>query len=152
LQYISAFCRDRGLDVWRKMVIRLTENPQRKDLNPYDEARGYFDLYKLLSKKDNIDVDRMIRDITKVEMKPETAENLTVVNLTNIRILSGKSMSYVKRMVSILKLPPEAIEALKNKKINNVQITLSPERSSMLNPVASFNYSCVLPATVELSA
>lgn len=103
------------------MVIQLTENLQRKDLNPYDEAKGYFNLYKLLCEKDNIDVDRMLKDITKVKLKPETAENLTVANLTTIQNLSGKSMSYVIRLVSILKLPPEAIEALKNKKINMSQ-------------------------------
>jgi hypothetical protein len=54
-------------------------------------------------------------------LKPDTIENTAVVILTTIRVLSGKSLSYVKRMVSVLKLPPEAIFALKNKQIYMAQ-------------------------------
>jgi len=102
-------------------IAQLTENLQRIDLNPYDEAKGYFDVYKLLCEKDNIDVDGMIKDITKIKLKPETAENLTVVILSIIQKLSGKSISYIERLVSILKLPSEAINALKNNQISMAQ-------------------------------
>ncbi|HOS06349.1 MAG TPA: ParB/RepB/Spo0J family partition protein [Syntrophorhabdaceae bacterium] len=118
---IPARILDGPIDANDIMVIQLTENLQRKNLNPYDEAKGYFDLYKLTTKKENLNVDGMIKDIIKVELKPETAEKTSVVNLTTIQRLSGKSISYVKRLVSVLKLPPEAIEALKNKLINMAQ-------------------------------
>jgi len=52
---------------------------------------------------------------------PNRVKNEVAVNLTAIIHISGKSMPYLRRLESILTLPNEVIEAVKNGTLNKAQ-------------------------------
>ncbi len=103
------------------MVMQMMENLQREDLNPLDEAKAYYNFYKLKSGGKNIEPQDMINNIISYYNRPDKVERKTADILSAIEKTSGKSMKYAERLVSVLKLPVEAQEALKNEALNMAQ-------------------------------
>jgi len=60
----------------------------------------------------------MSRDITIAELSPDKVGTDKLSVLEAIRKISGKSMKYVFRLESVLTLPENAIEAVRNGKLN----------------------------------
>jgi len=110
-----------GISRQEIMTIQLLENLQRKDLNPVDEARAFYDYYAIRTGKKDVDPQEIVSHIITFSSKPESVEKELSDILSEIVKIAGKSIKYIERLVSILKLPDEALETLKNKQINMSQ-------------------------------
>ena len=61
-------------------------------------------------------------DFTLFERSPERPEQSLVDNLSTLCRLSGKSIRYLRRLESVLTLPENAIEAVRNGKLNKTRV------------------------------
>jgi len=112
------------IDEYDVLELQLIENLQRKDLNPVEEARGYFDFYRAKTGKHEATIQDMINDIQNYERDPERLINRITGELPVIKeiiIISGKSASYIKRLESILRLPDDVLKAVGEKKLGKYQ-------------------------------
>ena len=103
------------------MIMQIMENLQREDLNPIDEAKAYLDFYKLRINNDDIKPQEMISNVISFYNRPEKVKKEVADILSAIENTSGKSSKYIERLVSILKLPIEAQNALKSEILNMSQ-------------------------------
>jgi ParB/RepB/Spo0J family partition protein len=94
--------------------IQLIENLQRKDLNAADEANGYVSYYALCLKKKEPDLDAIINDLFTYTTRPEKVKKESALIINAIEKISGKSIGYIRKLVQLLRLPEEALSALRN--------------------------------------
>ncbi len=95
--------------------LQLVENLQRENISPLDEAQAYYELFKL-----NLDVttvDDCISKLITLERNPDRAGNNIAVTVTAIQKISGKSISSIRNLLTLLRLPEEIKEALSQNKI-----------------------------------
>ena len=101
------------------MSLQLIENLHRENLNPIDEAQGYFDFYR---KRTGVpDISSMINDLMhygrdKARLKKEDADTVSAIEK-----ISGKTYKTIQRMVSLLRLPKEVREPITTGKIGATQ-------------------------------
>jgi len=107
--------------------IQLIENLQRKDLNPADEAKGYVNYYALCHKKKEPDLDSMINDLFTYTTRPEKVKKESALIISAIEKISGKSIGYIRKLVQLLRLPEEALNALKNGSLGITQAIVFSE-------------------------
>ena len=101
------------------MSLQLIENLHRENLNPIDEAQGYFDFYRKCTGVP--DISSMINDLMhygrdKARLKKEDADTVSAIEK-----ISGKTYKTIQRMVSLLRLPKEVREPITTGKIGATQ-------------------------------
>lgn len=98
------------------LAIQLIENLQRENINPIDEAKGYFVLLNMRAGVENL--DDCINQLITYERSPERVKNEFAVTVTAIQKISGKSTPSVRRLLLLLKLPERIKQALLDGRIN----------------------------------
>lgn len=119
--HIPARITNDNISELEKLTIQLEENLLREDLNPVEEALGYLEYYRLAMEDDTITPQRMINDIITYGTSSQKLQTSKLDVLDGLRKLSGKSITYLKRLESVLTLPENAIEAVRNGKLNKSQ-------------------------------
>ena len=94
------------------LAFQLTENLQREDLNPIDQAQGILSYIQAKLPDKNYDVDGVISELVKYEMKPETVTEEMVDTVSTISQIAGKSARTLLRTLSLLKLPDTILAAV----------------------------------------
>jgi ParB family chromosome partitioning protein len=99
------------------LAFQLTENLQREDLNPIDQAKGILSFIQArhpdLSARaegqagKEYDVDGIMSDLVSYNRRPEDLPEEIADTLSAIAEISGKSTRTLLRMISLLKLSPE---------------------------------------------
>jgi ParB-like chromosome segregation protein Spo0J len=105
------------------LAYQLTENLQREDLNPIDQAKGILSFIQArhpdLSARaegqagKGYDVDGVMSDLVSYNRRPEDLPEEIADTLSAIAEISGKSTRTLLRMISLLKLPPEIQAAIR---------------------------------------
>ncbi len=95
------------------LALQLTENLQRADLDPIDTAQAMVEYIKDRHGDEAFDVDGIINTIILMERDPDRIKNEIVVTVTTIQKIAGKSLSSLRRSCSLLKLPEEIQNALR---------------------------------------
>jgi hypothetical protein len=67
---------------------------------------------------ETITARELITNLVHLDRGPERLKEDVAVNLTALCRISGKSITYLKRLECILTLPENAIEAVRNSKLN----------------------------------
>jgi hypothetical protein len=67
---------------------------------------------------ETITARELITNLVQFERDPERLKGDVAVNLTALYRISGKSIPYLRRLECILTLPENAIEAVRNSKLN----------------------------------
>jgi ParB family chromosome partitioning protein len=111
-----------GKEAGETITLQLTENLQREDLNPMDQARGILAYIQakhpvLSAGADGqagkvYDVDGVISDLIKYNRKPDTLSEEMVFTVNTIIEISAKSYPTLFRTISLLKLPLEIQAAI----------------------------------------
>jgi len=107
LEFVPVRIIETGKESGEIIALQLTENLQREDLNPMDQAQGILAFIQAKHPDKGYDVDGVMSDLVKYEMKPESLSEEIVDTLSTTAEISGKSTRTILRTISLLKLPPE---------------------------------------------
>jgi ParB-like chromosome segregation protein Spo0J len=99
--------------------VQLTENLLRENLNPIDEAAAY--LKYAGAKIDGMDLDRLLNLIMLYQREPERVEAESVSIIDTILNISGKSLTSLRNITILLKLPEAIQKAVQEGKIGHTQ-------------------------------
>ena len=99
------------------LAFQLTENLQREDLNPMDQAKGILAFIQAKHPDKGYDVEGVMSDLIKYNRKPDTLSEATVSTLDTIMKISGKAYTTMFRTISLLKLSPEIQAAIREEKL-----------------------------------
>ncbi|MCX5811236.1 MAG: ParB/RepB/Spo0J family partition protein [Proteobacteria bacterium] len=94
------------------LAYQLTENLQREDLNPIDQAKGILSYIQAKLSDKNYDVDGVMSELIKYDRKPELVSDELVATVATALQISGKSTKTMFNGFSLLKLPPEIQAAI----------------------------------------
>ena len=89
------------------LAYQLTENLQREDFNPMDQAKGIFAFIQARHPDKGYDVDGVMNELVKVMRAPDYASEDFLCTVHKTAEISAKSYSTMFRTISLLKLPPE---------------------------------------------
>ncbi|MCX5812800.1 MAG: ParB/RepB/Spo0J family partition protein [Proteobacteria bacterium] len=96
-----------GKELGDTIALQLTENLQREDLNPIDQAKGILSFIQAKHPDQGYDVDGVMSDLVKYNRKPDTLSEALVFTLNTIIEISAKSYPTLFRTISLLKPSPE---------------------------------------------
>lgn len=89
---------------------------QRENINPLDEAEGYFELLKTRAGLESL--DDCINTLITFERDPGRVKSEVAGTVPAIQKISGKSITSIRKLLSLLKLPENIKKALLDGKIN----------------------------------
>ena len=89
------------------LALQLTENLQREDLNPMDQAKGILAFIQARHPDKGYDVDGVMNELVKYDRRREDVSEIIACTVQAITEIVGKSISTMFRTISLLKLSPE---------------------------------------------
>ncbi|MCX5817534.1 MAG: ParB/RepB/Spo0J family partition protein, partial [Proteobacteria bacterium] len=89
------------------LAFQLTENLQREDLNPIDQAKGILAYIQAKHPDKNYDVDGVMSDLVGYTRRPESLPDEIANTVLAISEIVGKSIMTLHRTIALLKLSPE---------------------------------------------
>ncbi len=95
------------------LAFQLTENLQREDLNPMDQAKGILAFIQSKHPDKVYDVDGVMSDLTSYNRRPEDLPEEIAITVIAISEIIGKSIMTMFRTISLLKLPDEIQAAIR---------------------------------------
>ena len=113
LPYIPARILDTITQKDEILAIQLTENLQREDLNPTDQAKGILAYIQAKHPDKNYDADGVMSDLVNYDRSPDYLSKEVSDTLSETAEISGKSTRTLLRTISLLKLPPEIQAAIR---------------------------------------
>jgi ParB-like chromosome segregation protein Spo0J len=93
------------------IALQLTENLQRENLDPMDEANALYAYMK--SRHPGMDLDAVMNGLISYNRDQNRVENDFATTVVAINKLSGKSVTSLHRAFTLLKLPGEIQTAVK---------------------------------------
>ncbi|MCX5811526.1 MAG: ParB N-terminal domain-containing protein, partial [Proteobacteria bacterium] len=96
-----------GKELGETIALQLTENLQREDLNPIDQAKGILSYIQAKHPDKGYDVDGVMSDLIKYNRKPDTLSEAVVSTVDTTMQISGKAYTSLFRTISLLKLSSE---------------------------------------------
>jgi ParB-like chromosome segregation protein Spo0J len=95
------------------IALQLTENLQRADLDPIDTAQAMAGYFQARHEEEGFDVDGIINTMINLEREPDRVKKEVADTVSAIQKISGKSLRSLERTCSLLKLPEEIQNALR---------------------------------------
>lgn len=125
--HIPARILTRAPDQAEIIEIQLIENLQRRDLNAVDEAMGYVNYYLTRLGKASFELDSISNDLYTYTTRPDKAKKDCALIINALEKIAGKSVSYIRKLVQLLRLPEEAINAVRNETLGLTQAIVFSE-------------------------
>ena len=94
------------------IAFQLTENLQREDLNPIDQANGILAFFQAKLPDKDYDADSLMSDFIKYSRKPDLLPEETVKTVLTAVEICGKTVMTLYNGLSLLKLSPEIQAAI----------------------------------------
>jgi ParB family chromosome partitioning protein len=94
------------------LAIQLTENLQREDLNPIDQAKGILAYFQAKHPDKNYNLDGVISELMNYNLKPEKVSEVMTETVSVITKISGKTTRTLLNGLSLLKLVPKIQDAV----------------------------------------
>jgi ParB-like chromosome segregation protein Spo0J len=98
------------------LAIQLMENLQRQDLDPIDTANAMAAF--LQARNEGMTSDAIASALITAERDPSRLDGDFAGTVTAIQNISGKSISSIRRSLSLLNLPEDMQDAVKRDRIN----------------------------------
>ena len=115
LATIPACVRDGIMTKDEALALQLTENLQREDLNPIDEAQAY--LQYANTQTAGTGIDDLINVIILRMVDPSRVDQKDVSTVDTVAKISGKSLGSIRNILTLLKLPEEMKSAVRDGRI-----------------------------------
>ena len=112
LELVPVRVIEAGKESGETIAFQLTENLQREDLNPMDQAKGILTYLQAKHPDKNYDVDGVMSELVSYNRRPEDLPEEIAVTVTAIVEISGKSIKTLFNGLSLLKLPDEIQAAI----------------------------------------
>ncbi|MCX5812573.1 MAG: ParB/RepB/Spo0J family partition protein, partial [Proteobacteria bacterium] len=93
-----------GKESGEVIALQLTENLQREDLNPMDQAKGILAYIQAKLPDKNYDVDGVMNDLVSYKRRPEELSDKIAPTFGAIVEITGKSINTLFNGLSLLKL------------------------------------------------
>jgi ParB-like chromosome segregation protein Spo0J len=100
------------------LALQLTENLQREDLDPIDTALAVVGYFQSRHGEEGFDVNGIIDAMILLERAPDRVKKEVVDTVSTLAKISGKSLRSLERLCSILRLPTEIQNALREGRLN----------------------------------
>lgn len=94
-----------GRESGAAIALQLTENLQREDLNPLDQAKGILAYIQAKLPDKNYDVDAVMGLLVTYNRRPEDLPEEIATTVVAIAKIAGKSITSLYNGLSLLKLP-----------------------------------------------
>ncbi|MCX5808489.1 MAG: ParB/RepB/Spo0J family partition protein, partial [Proteobacteria bacterium] len=101
-------CKESG----ETIALQLTENLQREDLNPMDQAKGILAFIQAKLPDKGYDVNGLMNELILYKRRPDDLSDQFVPTVGTIIEITGKSITTLYNGISLLKLSPEIQEAI----------------------------------------
>jgi len=95
------------------LAYQLTENLQREDFNPMDQAKGILAFIQAKHPDKKYDVDGVMNELVKVMRAPDYVSEDFLFTVNKTTEISGKSYPTLFRTISLLKLSDEIQAAVR---------------------------------------
>ena len=95
------------------LALQLTENLQRADLDPVDTAQAVVGFIKVRHGDEAFDIDGIINTLILLQREPERINAEIVATVATIQKITTKSLTSLRRSCSLLQLPEEIQNALR---------------------------------------
>ena len=102
-----------GKESGETIAFQLTENLQREDLNPMDQAKGILAYIQARHPDKGYDVQGVMNEIMNYNLKPENVSEAVTETFSVIAKISGKSTRTLLNGLSLLKTPDEIQTAIR---------------------------------------
>ncbi|MCX5806180.1 MAG: ParB/RepB/Spo0J family partition protein [Proteobacteria bacterium] len=89
------------------LAYQLTENLQREDLNPTDQAKGILAYIQAKLPDKKYDVEGVMNELMSYNRRPDSVSEEIAATFAAILEISGKSIRTLFNGLSLLKLPPD---------------------------------------------
>jgi hypothetical protein len=99
------------------LALQLTENLQRAELDPIDTAQAMAGFFQIRHAEEGLDTDGIINTMILLEREPDRVKKEVVDTVSTIVKISGKSLRSLEMTCSLLKLPEEIQNALREGKL-----------------------------------
>jgi ParB family transcriptional regulator, chromosome partitioning protein len=103
---------EEGKESGETIALQLTENLQREDLNPIDQAKGILAYIQAKHPDKGYDVNGIISEMVNYDRRRKDVSEEVACTLQATSDIAGKSMSTLFRTISLLKNPPEIQAAI----------------------------------------
>ncbi|MCX5809661.1 MAG: ParB/RepB/Spo0J family partition protein [Proteobacteria bacterium] len=107
LELVPVRVIEAGKESGETIALQLTENLQREDLNPMDQAKGILAYIQAKLPDKNYDVDGVMSELVNYNRSPEYVSEEVSFTVKETSEISGKSYPTLFRMISLLKNSPE---------------------------------------------
>lgn len=99
------------------LAIQLIENIHREGLNAIDEINGYLKYCKARFNDENIEIDKLINIFITYERAHQKLKPVESETVSDIMKISRKSCRTLQNMLTLLRLPEKAQDAIRKKQI-----------------------------------
>ncbi|MCX5813386.1 MAG: ParB/RepB/Spo0J family partition protein [Proteobacteria bacterium] len=96
-----------GKGLGETIALQLTENLQREDLNPMDQAKGILSFIQAKHPDNGYDVNGVMSELVSYKRRLEDVSASFASTVDAIMQISGKAYTSLFRTISLLKLSPE---------------------------------------------
>jgi hypothetical protein len=101
-----------GKESGETIAFQLTENLQREDLNPMDQAKGILSYIQAKLPDKNYDVDGVMSVLVSYKRRPEDLSDQVAPTVGAMIEITGKSITTLYNGISLLKNPDEIRTAI----------------------------------------
>ncbi|MCX5809713.1 MAG: hypothetical protein NTX36_10150, partial [Proteobacteria bacterium] len=113
LPAIPALIRDTITQKDEILAYQLTENLQREDFNPMDQAKGILSFIQAKHPDKGYDVDGVMSELVNYERSPSYLQDGVSDTVSETVEIAGKTVRTLHRMISLLKLSDEIQVAIR---------------------------------------
>ena len=107
LELVPVRVIEAGKESGETIALQLTENLQREDLNPMDQAKGILAYIQAKLPDKGYDVDGVMNDLIKYDRRPDDLTKEVVETFSTISEIAGKSIKTLFNGFSLLQNPFE---------------------------------------------
>jgi ParB family chromosome partitioning protein len=129
------------------LAFQLTENLQREDINPIDQAKGILTFIQAKHPDKGYDVDGVMNEVVSYNRRPEDVSEAIADTVSAIAEISGKSTRTMLRTISLLKLSPEIQAAIMAEKLSVSQGYLFAANLDCPDLMKIYTYAIKTPVT-----